>query len=312
MKKWAKLLGLGAAKPETAIHNEYVAECPAETLPASVSLAESEAPGVAFIEEVVVTDILPNPFQPRKTFNEDSLQELSQSIREFGVLQPLLVRRRADAMELIAGERRLRASRLAGLNTVPVIVKEIDDKEMAELAMIENLQREDLHYLEEGEGFQQLLTQFSFTQEELARRVGKKQSTIANKLRLLKMSPQVRSILVTENLSERHARALLKLSEVEQLQVLTVVKEKDLNVRETEELIKNLINPPLVAAKPVKQNMVKIIKDVRIFVNTVNSVVTQMRKSGMDIRVQQEVEGEFLTLQIQVKNTQISRQAKKE
>lgn len=257
------------------------------------------------IEQVSPERILPNPFQPRKTFNAESLQELSQSIAEFGVIQPLLVRRRNEAFELIAGERRLRASRLAGLASVPVIVKDIDDKEMAELAMIENLQREDLHYLEEAEGFHQLLINFGFTQDELAKRVGKNQSTIANKMRLLKLPTEVRQVLVAESLTERHARSLLKLEDgASQLRILQDVCQKGLNVRQTEELIAEHLACAARRQQPsVKQNFVKIIKDVRIFVNTVNSVVSQMRKSGLDINVKQEVEGEFVNIQIQVRNS---------
>ncbi|HWR39208.1 MAG TPA: nucleoid occlusion protein [Patescibacteria group bacterium] len=295
MKRWARILGIGADDKPTepsrkpANRWEPVLPPPEVTLEAGVQ-----------IEQIPVENLVPNPFQPRKTFHDEALQELSQSIKEFGVLQPLLARRQQDRFELIAGERRLRASRLAGLDTVPVIVKEIDDKEMAELAMIENLQREDLHYLEEAEGFQLLMTQFAFTQDELARRVGKSQSTIANKLRLLKMKQEVRDVLFRENLTERHARALLKLESAAQLQVLAVIAEKDLNVRETEALVGQLMAEP--PPKPLKQNMVKVIKDVRIFLNTIDSVVQQMRKSGMDIRVQQQQDEEFVTLQIQVRN----------
>ena len=292
MKRWAKMLGLGAdsARAET---------------PGNIAAPDAAPPGAARkdarVEEVPPGSIAPNPFQPRKNFCEESLQELAQSIKEFGVLQPLLVRRRQDSLELIAGERRLRASLLAGLETVPVIVKTIDDQEMAELAMIENLQREDLHYLEEAEGFQLLMSHFGFTQEALARRLGKSQSTVANKLRLLKMAPEVRTALLQMSLTERHARALLKLPPDEHLRMVKTVEENDLNVRETEELVEKWLMEQV--PKPAKQNLVKVIKDVRIFINTVDSVIKQMKKSGMDIRMQQQQDGEYVTLQIQVRNT---------
>ncbi|HWR44042.1 nucleoid occlusion protein [Sporomusa sp.] len=310
MRNLAKLFGIGDASPT-------VPELVPEISPAVV-IEEIDAANTApntdtgsviesqSVQRVSPDNIVPNPFQPRKTFNDDSLQELAASIREFGVIQPLLVRRQGSVYELIAGERRLRASRLAGLPEVPVIVRELEDKEMAELAMIENLQREDLHFLEEAEGYQHLIASFNFTQEELARRVGKNQSTIANKLRLLKLASEVRQVVVGQNLTERHARALLKIEDTQvQMEVLGDVKEKGLNVRETEDLIEtytgNISREKEKQATP-KQTVVKIIKDVRIFINTINSVISQMKKSGMDIKVKQDIEGDYVNISIQVKN----------
>ena len=256
------------------------------------------------VKQVSVDSIVPNPFQPRKTFNEESLQELSSSIKEFGVIQPLLVRRTDVGYELVAGERRLRASRLAGLTHVPVIFKDLSDQEMAELAMIENLQREDLHYLEEAEGYQSLISSFGFTQEELAKRVGKTQSTIANKLRLLKLDSEVRSIIVKENLTERHARSMLKLNDpVLQMQVLDTVREKNLNVRETEGLIEDVLaeisREMSEKAKP-KRNVVRIVKDVRIFLNTINKVVGEMKKTGLKIKIKQDQDDDFITINLRI------------
>jgi len=310
MRNLAKLFGIGEASPtipaditesNSVVVNEQIdaANTAANTTEA-VNVVDLQS-----VHRVSPENIIPNPFQPRKTFNDDSLQELAGSIREFGVIQPLLVRRQGEVYELIAGERRLRASRLAGLTEVPVIVRELEDKEMAELAMIENLQREDLHFLEEAEGYQHLLASFSFTQEELARRVGKNQSTIANKLRLLKLAPEVRKVLVGQSLTERHARALLKIDDPRiQMEVLTGVKENGLNVRETEDLIENFSNNISQEKQPApKQTLVKIIKDVRIFINTINSVISQMKKSGMDIKVKQDIEGDYVNISIQVKNS---------
>ena len=151
--------------------------------------------------------------------------------------------------------------------------------------MIENLQREDLHFLEEAEGFQQLIQNFSFTQEELARRMGKNQSTIANKLRLLKLGPEVRQVIIEQNLTERHARSLLKLEDNRlQLEVLEIIKEKGLNVRETEELIEEFLEDiakQVEEKKTPKRNVVKVIRDVRIFLNTINNVVGEMKKTGL-------------------------------
>ncbi|MDD4599738.1 Nucleoid occlusion protein [bioreactor metagenome] len=256
------------------------------------------------VRQVNVDNIVPNPFQPRKTFNEDSLKELAASITEFGVIQPLLVRKTESGLELIAGERRLRASRLAGLTHVPVILKELNDQEMAELAMIENLQREDLHYLEEAEGYQALLNSFGFTQDVLAKRVGKTQSTIANKLRLLKLDSSIRKIIVDESLTERHARALLKLNDLQiQMQILNEVREKKLNVRETEGLIEEVladISREMTKKDNPKRNVVKIIKDVRIFLNSINKVVGEMKKTGLKIKIKQDQDDDYITINLRI------------
>lgn len=184
MRNLAKLFGIGDTSPTVPeiipVDNEQTNAVES----VSIHTEDIQATDLQAVHKISPENIIPNPFQPRKTFNDDSLQELASSIREFGVIQPLLVRRQGDSYELIAGERRLRASKLAGLIEVPVIIRELDDKEMAELAMIENLRREDLHFLEEAEGYQHLIASFNFTQEELARRVGKNQSTIANKPRV--------------------------------------------------------------------------------------------------------------------------------
>ncbi|MDR7868750.1 MAG: nucleoid occlusion protein [Sporomusaceae bacterium] len=255
------------------------------------------------IQFLGVDAVAPNPFQPRKAFSDDSMQDLAASVREHGIIQPLLVRRTADGYELIAGERRLRAAKLAGLATVPAIVRELADKEMAELAMIENLQREDLHFLEEAEGFQQLLANFGLTQEELARRVGKNQSTIANKLRLLRLSPEVRHDLVAASLTERHARALLKIEDpVKQQEALTVIRQNTLNVREAEDLVEGFLDDISreMAKKAPRQNVVKIIRDVRIFLNSINSVVAEMKKAGLKVKVNQTMDEEFININLKI------------
>ncbi|EGO65080.1 nucleoid occlusion protein [Acetonema longum] len=256
------------------------------------------------VQQVAVSQISPNPFQPRKTFLDESLQELAASIHEFGIIQPLIVRQTDHGIELIAGERRLRASKLAGLTEVPVIFKTINDREMAELAMIENLQREDLHYLEEAEGYQTLISQFGLTQEEMARRVGKNQSTIANKLRLLKLDADVRQSLRQNELTERHARALLKLDNTSaQMEILEVVKEKGLNVRETEKFIEQVLEDAAreeeEKSQP-KQHIIKVIKDVRIFINTINNVVTEMKKTGLNIKMDQNQDNESIIIQLRI------------
>lgn len=303
MKNLARLFGFAEKPVDTNPAEEHV--CRSDSDINELVPVEANSINPNEVQHIEIDKIVPNPFQPRKTFNEEALQELALSIREFGVIQPLLVRSISGGVyELVAGERRLRASKLAGLVHVPVIVKELDDKEMAELAMIENLQREDLHYLEEAEGFQQLIANFGFTQEELAKRVGKTQSTIANKLRLLKLEPGVRKVLVDENLTERHARALLKLNNPDmQFRVLKDIKEKGLNVRETEGLIEEVladISREMSKKDTPKQNIVKIVKDVRIFLNTINKVVGEMKKTGLKIKVKQDQDDDYITINLRI------------
>ena len=260
-----------------------------------VSLTEERQVEVIEIETGCIA---PNPFQPRKTFSDEGLAELCSSIREFGVIQPLIVRQCESGYELIAGERRLRASILAERTHVPCIVRVSPDKEMAEIAMIENLQREDLHYFEEAAGYEKLLSQFSLTQEDLAERVGKSQSTIANKLRLLKLSPAVREVILGADLTERHARALLKIEqETEQIHIARTVIENKLTVKETEDLILASGQTVIPADAPVKRPpILRIVKDVRIFINTVHELVTQMKKTGLAVRVTQEQDDDTVTI----------------
>lgn len=296
MKGLAKLFGISSKKNEGAPQAEEIAV--QEEAAAEIADESTASHNVCQLD---IHLIRPNPFQPRKTFNDEALRDLASSILEFGVIQPLLVRVIDDHYELVAGERRLRASKIAGLKEVPAIIKELNDKEMAELAMIENLQREDLHFLEEAEGFHQLLLNFGFTQDELARRMGKSQSTIANKLRLLKLGEKIRDRLYENELTERHARALLKLpNEEKQMEVIQMICEKGLNVRESEVLIQE-INDEIsreIDPKTPRQNVVRVVRDVRIFLNTINQVVGEMKKSGLTVRVDQEQDEEYITVKM--------------
>jgi ParB family chromosome partitioning protein len=250
------------------------------------------------VVDVIVDNIVPNPFQPRKSFSDEGLAELSASIREFGIIQPLIIRKSDKGYELIAGERRLRASVIAGLTKVPCIIREASNKEMAEIALIENLQREDLHYFEEAFGYESLLSQFSLTQEVLAIRVGKSQSTIANKLRLLRLSPHVREQVFSAGLSERHARALLKLNqESEQLRIINMIADNAMTVKDSEALIRQIeIAKPGKTELPKRPPMLRIVKDVRIFINTVHELVAQIKKTGLPVRVTQEQDADTVTI----------------
>jgi ParB family transcriptional regulator, chromosome partitioning protein len=188
-----------------------------------------------------IEEIKPNKGQPRKTFSSEKLEELAASIREKGIIQPLVVRKKGDHFELIAGERRWRASQRAGLLEVPVVIQDVSDDTAVELALIENIQREDLNAVEEAEAYQSLLEKFSLSQEELARRVGKERSTVANSLRLLKLPAEIKRDIVEERLAMGHARALLALDSPEQMKRgREEIIRKNLTVRDTEALVKRL------------------------------------------------------------------------
>ena len=258
------------------------------------------------IVKVPIEKIFPNPYQPRKIFEDESLADLASSIAQYGVLQPLLVAPADNGTYLlIAGERRLRASKLVNLEEVPVIVSQYTTQQIAEIALIENLQREDLHFLEEAEGYEQLMSQFNLTQEAMATRVGKKQSTIANKLRLLRLSQNVRKVLNEAELTERHARALLKLnSEEEQLKVLQVVIEKDYSVRQTEEYIAKL-----TAEKPAeKRKRLIIVNDVRIYLNSIKKVVNSIKDVGIPVAMEQSLEDDEVVVTLRIKNQKKNKQ----
>lgn len=240
------------------------------------------------IESIPVDRIRPNPYQPRRVFDNIALNDLTASIKEYGVMQPISVRRlNSDMFELIAGERRLRASKLAGLSRIPAVVVNVSDRDSAVIALIENLQRENLNYFEESEGYANLIQDYGLTQEDVAKKVGKSQSTIANKLRLLKLSQEIKKKLIENNLTERHARALLKLPEEKmQLQILDKVIKLGLTVKKTEELIKkyieDIINKDNKEEK--KKKIKRYIKDIRLFTNTVERAVDVMKDAGVNVK----------------------------
>ena len=251
-----------------------------------------------------VGSIHPNPMQPRKIFDPEALAELTESIRMYGVLQPLTVRKAANgSFELVAGERRLRASRAAGLDKVPCILVNVSEQDSGLLALVENLQRQDLDYIEEAEGLRALTRTYGMSQEEAARCVGLSQSAVANKLRLLRLSPELLFLLRERGLSERHARALLRLETDEQrLEVLSHVLEQDLNVARTEQYIEEYLKrggPPEVARAKKKAPRI-VLKDVRIFFNTVTKGLGVMRRSGVQAEYDQaETEADYiLTIRI--------------
>ena len=188
-----------------------------------------------------IEELTPNRFQPRRAFNDADQRELVASVKKSGIIQPIIVRKSETGYEIIAGERRWRAAQAAGLKDVPVIIRSADDREVAELSLIENIQREDLNPVEEADAYQTLMTRFSLSQEEIAARVGKDRSTIANTVRLLKLPEAVKKALIGKGITAGHARALLALDlPGEQIGALKVIQQKGLNVRDTERLIQNL------------------------------------------------------------------------
>ena len=239
-------------------------------------------------------EIRPNPMQPRRTFEETGLRELAESIRRHGILQPLTVRRTAAGWELVAGERR--AAVLAGLETVPCLEAEVDGRASALLALVENLQRKDLHYLEEAEAIAAFLHQTGMTQEAVAAQLGMSPSALANKLRLLRLSPACRALLVEHGLTERHARCLLRLEdEGERLTALRQAAAKHWNVAQTEQYVERRL-----AALQTAGRRTYIIKDVRLFLNSVDRGLRLIRDAGVDARTEREETEDEIVLTLRI------------
>ena len=258
--------------------------------------------GVAYLP---AASIEPCPMQARKIFDDDSLKELSESIRSYGILNPLTVRVRNGGYELIAGERRLRAARLAGLREVPCIILEVSMEDAGLIALIENLQRRDLDYIEEAMGLEQLIIMFGMSQEEAARRIGKSQSAVANKLRLLKLPQDVLDSLREHRLSERHGRALLRLSsEEEQRKALKCFIDNDMTVAAAEAYIDRLLEARTDEEK-AKAKHKFVLKDVRVFLNTVNRGLELMKQGGIDAGIKRQETEDSLILTISIPKNQV-------
>lgn len=213
----------------------------------TASSAEEEKDGTLMVK---LSKVEPNREQPRKNFDEDSLQELAESLKQFGMLQPILVQNRGDYYEIIAGERRWRAAKIAGLKEVPVIVRELTDQEIVEISLIENIQREDLNPIEEAQAYKRLLTEFHLKQDEVAERVSKSRTAVTNSMRLLKLCDEVQKMVVDDMISTGHARALISIEDPEeQYLIAQKIFDEKLSVREVEKLVKDLHKPP----KPPKE-----------------------------------------------------------
>ena len=236
-----------------------------------------------------INDVEPNRDQPRKHFEEDALLELADSIKQFGILQPLIVQKRNDYYEIIAGERRWRAAKQAGIKEVPVIIKEYTDQEIVEISLIENIQRENLNPIEEAMAYESLINEYSLTQEEVAEKVSKNRSTIANSLRLLKLCDEVRQMIIEDKLTTGHARALIPIEDAAlQTEAANFIFDNKLSVRDTEIYVKKLLSAP----KEPKQNNVDT-KDLSIFYNDIESRLKNILGAKIEIKSKNNDKGKI-------------------
>ena len=276
----------------------------------SVKNEVEQAEAVHAAEEVIklpIDQIVPNRFQPRTIFDDEKIEELSRTIHTHGVIQPIVVRKTSDNQyEIIAGERRYRAMKKLQWTEVPAIVRNLTDKETASIALIENLQREELTAIEEAVAYQKLLELHELTQEALAQRLGKGQSTVANKLRLLRLPDEVQQAILKRKISERHARALIAIKDQPlQLEILQLAIENDWNVRQLEEQIQAILHPVVAEQeesipKKAKPKRKAISKDVRIALNTIKQSLTMVTKSGITVKTEEEDTEEYYQITVKI------------
>lgn len=252
----------------------------------------NEIPKNKQIQDLPLARIHPNRFQPRHAFSSESISELAQTLREEGLLQPIIVREDGEEYEIIAGERRFRAAQSLGWEKIPAIVNNLSDQQTASLALIENLQREDLNPIDEATAYENLMELNSLTQAQLAKDIGKSQSYVANKLRLLRLDPQIQEALASGAITARHGRALLALSSDQQKQALEQILSDKLNVKQTEELVAKLLEEP---AKPKeKRKVFRMSQDMRVQINTIKEAVKLAKQSGIKVKVaEQKGEDEY-------------------
>ena len=253
------------------------------------------------VMQLPINQIQPNRYQPRSVFNEEKIEELAKTINTHGIIQPIVVRKVEDGnFEIIAGERRWRAVQLLGWENVSAIIREMNDTQTASVALIENLQREELTVIEEAVAYAKLLELQGLTQEALAQRLGKNQSTIANKLRLLKLPEQIQEALLQKHITERHARALIKLKEEEaQLKLLQEIIEYELNVKQTEERINKLMSDQ-EKPKKKKPKLKGINKDIRIAMNTIRQSLSMVSDTGIDIESDEQDLDDYYQITIKI------------
>ena len=253
------------------------------------------------IEKIAIDAIRPNKYQPRSVFSEEKIEELARTIHTHGVIQPIVIRSVGNGeFEIIAGERRYRAMKLLEWTEVPAIVRDIDDRETASIALIENLQREELTPIEEAYAYEQLLGLHSLTQEALAQRLGKGQSTIANKLRLLKLPEEIKTAIMRKELSERHARALMPLKDPElQIALHEEAITNQLNVKQLEEKVYKVLNPEKSSNKKAPKRK-SVSRDVRIALNTIKQSLSLVSKSGIDVETEEEDSEDYYTITVKI------------
>jgi len=244
----------------------------------------------------------PNPHQPRQVFDEEALSELADSIREYGVLQPILVKKKADGrFELIAGERRLRASKLVGLKMMPAQVRNVEGTDMAVMALIENLQRSDLDFFEEAQGYRKLITDHGMTQQQVADKMGKSQSAIANKLRLLYLSEGTQAAIHEAGLSERHARALLKLpDEKDQLKIIDWARRTEATVKDTEKYVELTLLSKMQRAEDEGPSIRGRARDLRLIMNELNKIVDSANSLGLKVQLHKENKGRYVEVKLKI------------
>ncbi|PYZ91793.1 nucleoid occlusion protein [Salipaludibacillus keqinensis] len=263
------------------------------------STEEKLVSGREEVKQIPIIEIVPNRYQPRTVFQDDKINELARTIQTHGIIQPIVVRERNNKFEIIAGERRWRAVTKLGWETIPAVVKDFDDAKTASVALIENLQREGLTSIEEAMAYAKLLDIHGLTQESLAQRLGKGQSTVANKLRLLNLPNVVQDALLNRQISERHARALIILKDQDkQEKILSRIIEEELNVKQTEEAIKKLSEEqPKKKKKPFKK---AVSKDTRLAMNTIRKSVDMVAQTGMTINTDEEEHDDYYQFTIRI------------
>lgn len=251
------------------------------------------------VVNIPVTQIVANPYQPRKIFSDEELQDLADSIKSIGLIQPITVRQVEDHFEIVVGERRFRAVQMAGLDSISAVVATITDEQSAVMALIENIQRQDLNFIEEAEALLQLMENHGFTQKTLAERIGKNQSTVSNKLRVLTLPDDVKDILVNSGLTERHGRALLKLrNDADIRQVVKAIVKNELTVKSTEKLIESILNE--TEEEPAKKQNVKYNINYKIYINTIKQAYDAIANTGANIKYAEKDKGEYVEVTLRI------------
>jgi ParB family chromosome partitioning protein len=254
------------------------------------------------VEEVPVTAIRLSPYQARNAFDEDDIEALTESVRTYGVLQPILVRKVNAGIELIAGERRVRAAKRAGIEKVPAVVMDLKDQDAAVVSLSENIQRRNLSYLEQARGYRRVIDQFGCSQAELARAIGVSESLVGSRLRLLSLGDELLSRIDTEKILEGHLEAILRLPDAKtRLMVLEDVQVRKLSVKQTEALVDRVLS------LRKKQNVVKILPDARLLLNSIRKAVKDMEQSGVGIEYSQNVSEDWIDVRIRIANTKGTR-----